>query len=94
MSIIADWFPYFAATYAAMLAVYFTFGAVATAVGDNPVSVIIPCHRVLRRHGELGGYRWGLQRKLALLGWELAREDQPSSAASSSAASAATSLSG
>ena len=68
--------------------------AVATAVGDNPVSVIIPCHRVLRRHGELGGYRWGLQRKLALLGWELAREDQSLDAASSSAASAATSLSG
>jgi AraC family transcriptional regulator of adaptative response/methylated-DNA-[protein]-cysteine methyltransferase len=68
--------------------------AVATAVGDNPVSVIIPCHRVLRRHGELGGYRWGLQRKLALLGWELAREDQLPEAESSSAASAATSLSG
>lgn len=68
--------------------------AVATAVGDNPVSVIIPCHRVLRRHGELGGYRWGLSRKLALLGWELAREDQPSIAARSSAASAANALSG
>ena len=68
--------------------------AVATAVGDNPVSVIIPCHRVLRRHGELGGYRWGLQRKLALLGWELAREDQPPMPASSSAASTADSLSG
>ena len=68
--------------------------AVASAVGDNPVSVIIPCHRVLRRHGELGGYRWGLQRKLALLGWELAREDQPPMPASSSAASTADSLSG
>lgn len=68
--------------------------AVATAVGDNPVSVIIPCHRVLRRHGELGGYRWGLQRKLALLGWELARDDQSLDAPSRSAASAATSLSG
>ncbi len=68
--------------------------AVATAVGDNPISVIIPCHRVLRRHGELGGYRWGLSRKLALLGWELAREDQSSMAARSSPASAATALSG
>jgi AraC family transcriptional regulator of adaptative response/methylated-DNA-[protein]-cysteine methyltransferase len=68
--------------------------AVATAVGDNPVSVIIPCHRVLRRHGELGGYRWGLGRKLALLGWELAREDQSSIAARSLAASTATALSG
>lgn len=67
--------------------------AVASAVGDNPVSVIIPCHRVLRRHGELGGYRWGLGRKLALLGTEFAREDQlePSS---SPAASGATSLFG
>jgi AraC family transcriptional regulator of adaptative response/methylated-DNA-[protein]-cysteine methyltransferase len=68
--------------------------AVAAAVGDNPVSVIIPCHRVLRRHGELGGYRWGLQRKLALLGWELAREDQPPIPSSSSTASTANSLSG
>lgn len=68
--------------------------AVAAAVGDNPVSVVIPCHRVLRRHGELGGYRWGLERKLALLGSELAREDQSEIAARSSAASAATELSG
>jgi AraC family transcriptional regulator of adaptative response/methylated-DNA-[protein]-cysteine methyltransferase len=68
--------------------------AVATAVGDNPVSVIIPCHRVLRRHGELGGYRWGLSRKLALLGWELAREDQLPMVARSATASAATELSG
>ena len=47
--------------------------AVASAVGGNPISVVIPCHRVLRRHGELGGYGWGLARKLALLGWEQAR---------------------
>jgi len=44
--------------------------AVGTAVGKNPVAVLIPCHRVIRENGLLGGYRWGLQRKLALLGVE------------------------
>lgn len=47
--------------------------AVSSAVGANPVSVLVPCHRVLRKHGELGGYRWGTARKLALLGVELNR---------------------
>jgi AraC family transcriptional regulator of adaptative response/methylated-DNA-[protein]-cysteine methyltransferase len=46
--------------------------AVGRAVGSNPVSILIPCHRVLRAHGELGGYRWGLERKRALLAWERA----------------------
>lgn len=68
--------------------------AVAAAVGDNPVSVIIPCHRVLRCHGELGGYRWGLSRKLALLGRELAREDHPPIAVRTLAAPAETAKSG
>lgn len=49
--------------------------AVGRAVGANPISVLIPCHRVLRRHGELGGYRWGTARKLALLGRELTRAE-------------------
>ena len=44
--------------------------AVASAIGRNPVSYLIPCHRVLRRTGELGGYRWGLTRKRALLAVE------------------------
>jgi AraC family transcriptional regulator, regulatory protein of adaptative response / methylated-DNA-[protein]-cysteine methyltransferase len=44
--------------------------AVGTAVGSNPVSVLIPCHRVLRDSGALGGYAWGLSRKVALLGRE------------------------
>jgi len=41
--------------------------AVGTAVGRNPVSVLIPCHRVLRKSGGLGGYAWGLERKEILL---------------------------
>ena len=44
--------------------------AVASACGANPVAIIIPCHRVLRSDGGLGGYRWGLQRKKALLALE------------------------
>jgi AraC family transcriptional regulator of adaptative response/methylated-DNA-[protein]-cysteine methyltransferase len=44
--------------------------AVGTAVGDNPVSVLIPCHRVIQRSGALGGYAWGLSRKAVILGRE------------------------
>lgn len=44
--------------------------AVASAVGRNPVAVLIPCHRVIRGDGMLGGYHWGEGRKLALQGWE------------------------
>jgi AraC family transcriptional regulator, regulatory protein of adaptative response / methylated-DNA-[protein]-cysteine methyltransferase len=47
--------------------------AVGTAVGQNPIAYLIPCHRVLRASGELGGYRWGLERKTAILGWEASR---------------------
>ncbi len=45
--------------------------ACATAVGDNPISYLIPCHRVLRKNLALGGYRWGLDRKTAILATEL-----------------------
>jgi len=45
--------------------------AVGTANGANPVSYLIPCHRVIRKSGALGGYRWGLGRKLAMLSREL-----------------------
>ena len=48
--------------------------AVGTAVGDNPVAFLIPCHRVLRSTGALGGYRWGTARKRAILAWEGATE--------------------
>ncbi|MDR2835722.1 MAG: MGMT family protein, partial [Bacteroidales bacterium] len=40
----------------------------------NPVALLIPCHRVIRSSGELGGYHWGLNRKAAIIGWEAARE--------------------
>ncbi|WP_201837235.1 methylated-DNA--[protein]-cysteine S-methyltransferase [Microvirga zambiensis] len=44
--------------------------AVGAAVGKNPVSFVVPCHRVLGRSGALTGYHWGLTRKQAILGWE------------------------
>lgn len=44
--------------------------AVGTAVGANPIAVIIPCHRVIQQSGALGGYRWGLARKQAIQVWE------------------------
>jgi AraC family transcriptional regulator of adaptative response/methylated-DNA-[protein]-cysteine methyltransferase len=44
--------------------------AVGNALGRNPVGYLIPCHRVIRESGELGGFRWGLDRKPVLLGWE------------------------
>ncbi len=49
--------------------------AVGNAVGRNPVSWLIPCHRALRMSGALGGYHWGLPRKRAMLAWESARAD-------------------
>lgn len=50
--------------------------AVGTAVGDNPIAFIIPCHRVIRKEGVLGEYRWGSMRKKALIGWEAAHQDE------------------
>jgi len=44
--------------------------AVGTAIGNNPISYLIPCHRVLRGDGAIGGYRWGIDRKLTILGKE------------------------
>ena len=49
--------------------------AVGTAIGLNPIACLIPCHRVIRKTGLLGGYRWGTERKLAMLGWEAAKKD-------------------
>ena len=44
--------------------------AVGSAVGRNPISFVVPCHRVLGKSGSLCGYHWGLTRKQAILGWE------------------------
>jgi AraC family transcriptional regulator, regulatory protein of adaptative response / methylated-DNA-[protein]-cysteine methyltransferase len=44
--------------------------AVGAAVGRNPISFVVPCHRVVGRNGSLTGYHWGLTRKRAMLGWE------------------------
>jgi AraC family transcriptional regulator of adaptative response/methylated-DNA-[protein]-cysteine methyltransferase len=54
--------------------------AVGTAVGHNPVAYLIPCHRVIRTTGALGGYRWGLERKRAMLAWETGRIGGPTRA--------------
>jgi len=47
--------------------------AVGSAIGDNPVAFIIPCHRVIQSTGLLGGYHWGSIRKKAMIGWEAAK---------------------
>ena len=47
--------------------------AVGAAVGKNPISFVVPCHRVLGRSGDITGYHWGLTRKRAMLGWEAGR---------------------
>jgi len=57
--------------------------AVASACATNPVSIVVPCHRVVRRDGDLAGYRWGLERKKALLEHEAA--SKPAAAASKTA---------
>lgn len=44
--------------------------AVGTAIGSNPISLIIPCHRVITSNGKLGGYRWNIDRKQQILDWE------------------------
>jgi AraC family transcriptional regulator of adaptative response/methylated-DNA-[protein]-cysteine methyltransferase len=46
--------------------------ATASAVARNQISYVIPCHRVIRKMGAFGNYRWGTERKLAMLGWEAA----------------------
>jgi len=53
--------------------------AVASACANNRVALLIPCHRVIRQSGELGGYRWGLERKRRLLEKERAAEEGVSS---------------
>lgn len=48
--------------------------AVGAAVGKNPISFVVPCHRVVGKSGDLTGYYWGLARKRAMLGWEADRQ--------------------
>ena len=50
--------------------------AVGNAVGRNPIAYLIPCHRVLKKTGEFGNYRYGPARKKAILGWEMARSNR------------------
>jgi len=50
--------------------------AVGSAVGQNPVPVLIPCHRVIHKLGDFGNYRYGSARKKALLGYEMARQNR------------------
>ncbi len=47
--------------------------AIGSAIGSNPIAFLIPCHRVIQATGKLGGYRWGINRKSALIGWEAAK---------------------
>ncbi|MFN4155016.1 MAG: methylated-DNA--[protein]-cysteine S-methyltransferase [Paracoccaceae bacterium] len=54
--------------------------AVGTAVGRNPISLLIPCHRAVRKSGALGGYHWGLPVKRAILAHESARADAANTA--------------
>lgn len=49
--------------------------AVGTAIGDNPVAFLIPCHRVIQSSGMYGQYRWGSTRKKALIGWEASKKE-------------------
>jgi AraC family transcriptional regulator of adaptative response/methylated-DNA-[protein]-cysteine methyltransferase len=49
--------------------------AVGTALGNNPVAFLIPCHRVIQSTGNIGGYKWGNTRKTAIIGWESAFTD-------------------
>ena len=50
--------------------------AVGTAIGNNPVAFLIPCHRVIQGSGNIGGYMWGPTKKTAIIGWEAAKTDE------------------
>ena len=47
--------------------------AVGSAIAVNPIPLLVPCHRVIRKSGEIGGYHYGSARKKSILGWEMAR---------------------
>lgn len=46
------------------------YRAVGTAIGKNPLSLVLPCHRIIQQNGNLGSYRWGVKRKARILQWE------------------------
>ncbi|SMO46205.1 bifunctional transcriptional activator/DNA repair enzyme AdaA [Fodinibius sediminis] len=50
--------------------------AVGSAIGQNPIAYLIPCHRVIKKVGKVGEYRWGSTRKKAIIGWEAAQNDR------------------
>lgn len=50
--------------------------AVGTAIGDNPVAFLIPCHRIIQSTGVFGGYHWGSVRKAAIIGWEASQSER------------------
>src|SRR5271167_3859624 len=54
--------------------------AVGAAVGKNPISFVVPCHRALGKSGALTGYHWGITRKQAMIGWEAGQVDSPRAA--------------
>ena len=47
--------------------------AVGSAIGNNPIAFLIPCHRIIQSNGALGNYLWGHERKSAINGWEGAK---------------------
>ncbi|AOP35724.1 cysteine methyltransferase [Leptospira tipperaryensis] len=47
--------------------------AVGSAIGKNPIGYLIPCHRVIKSTGGIGEYRWGSERKMAMIGWEVSK---------------------
>ena len=55
---------------AALVQKPFALRAVGTAVGRNPIGYLIPCHRVIKVNGRIGEYRWGAERKKAIIKWE------------------------
>jgi AraC family transcriptional regulator, regulatory protein of adaptative response / methylated-DNA-[protein]-cysteine methyltransferase len=66
--------------------------AVGNAVGANSVAWLIPCHNVLRKDGELGGYHWGADRKRAMLAWQALRTSRSGASGAGSLADAAPAL--
>jgi AraC family transcriptional regulator, regulatory protein of adaptative response / methylated-DNA-[protein]-cysteine methyltransferase len=49
--------------------------AVGSAVGNNPIGYLIPCHRVIKKAGDIGEYHWGSTRKIAIIGWEAVKSN-------------------